>query len=159
MKVHQLSGRAYVKAAGIGVATAVVLSAIMLTALKAGVSPMPQPVALAFAETLFGTKLPLPLGLLFHVAWVMLWSVAYVVFFWERLTFARAAGLSAFLWVFALVVFFPFIGWGFLGLAVSPKLIIGALVSHMLFALVLWTLVHWVFGTYHEQGGRRYSGA
>jgi hypothetical protein len=63
------------------------------------------------------------------------------------------------LWALALVVFFPFIGWGFLGLAVSPKLIVVALISHILFALILWALAQWTFAPSREQEGERYSGA
>lgn len=155
MKLHSLSGKDYAKAIGVGIVTAVVLSAIMVTGLKTGVSPMPKPLALAFATTLFDTKLPLPVGLLFHVAWVTLWSVIYVVLFWDRLTFGRALGLGLALWVLVLVAFFPYVGWGFLGLGVSPMLIVAALVSHVLFALVLWALSAWVFGTHPEAGTHR----
>lgn len=159
MKLHSLSGKDYAKAIGVGIATAVVLSAIMVTGLKTGVSPMPKPLALAFASTLLNAKLPLPVGLLFHVAWVTLWSVLYVVLFWDRLTFGRVLGLGLALWALVLVLFYPYVGWGFLGLGVSPMLIVAALVSHLLFAMVLWALAHWVFGTYHQTGSHRYSGA
>lgn len=142
-----------------GVLASVILSAIMVTALKTGVSPMPAPVALVFAQTLFGTELPMPVGLLFHVAWVTFWSLAYVVLFWERLSFARAAGLAAFLLALTLLVFYPYIGWGFLGLGVGPQAVLGAAMSHVLFAVVLWALAHGTFGTYHEPRGQRYSGA
>lgn len=157
MKVHRLSGKDFLKAIGVGVLTSVILSAIMVTALKTGVSPMPAPVALVFAQTLFGSELPLPVGLLFHVAWTTFWSVAYVVLFWEHLSFGRAAGLAALLLALALLVFFPYIGWGFLGLGVGPQAIVGAVMTHALFAIVLWALVHWTFGTYHEPAGQRYS--
>ena len=39
-----------------------------------------------------------------------------------------------------LFVFFPIVGWGVLGLAVSPKLIVASLVPHLLFAVFLWVL-------------------
>ena len=158
MKLHSLSGKDYAKAVAVGIATAVALSAIMITGLKTGVSPMPKPLALAFASTLVDAELPLPVGLLFHVAWVALWSVIYVALFWDRLTFLRALGLALALWVLVLVVFFPYVGWGFLGLGVSPMLIVAALVSHVLFAVVLWALAHWVFGTYHPTGSHREAG-
>jgi len=44
-----------------------------------------------------------------------------------------------------LVVFFPIIGWGFLGLAVSPKLIVASLIPHLLFAVFLWGLGRTMF--------------
>jgi len=81
MKWHSLSGKQYLKAIGVGVLTSIILSAIMVTALKTGVAPMPAPVSLAFAQTLFGTELPLPVGLPFHVAWVAFWSVSCTSYF------------------------------------------------------------------------------
>ena len=158
MKMQSLSGKDYAKAVGVGIATAIVLSAIMVTGLKTGVSPLPKPLALAFAQTLFDAKLSLPVGLLFHVAWVTLWAVVYVVLFRDRLSFGRALGLALDLWALVLVVLFPYVGWGFLGLGQGPMLIVAALVSHLLFALVLWGLSAWVFGTHHE-ATHRYSGA
>ena len=78
------------KAVAVGVGTAALLSAIMVPALKMGISPMPGPLALVFAQTLFDAKLPLPVGLGFHVVWVTFWSVVYVVLFHDRLSFMRA---------------------------------------------------------------------
>lgn len=142
MKIHGLSAKDFWKAIGIGVVTAILLSAIMLPAFKFGIAPMPQFPSLAFAETVLGLTLPLSVGLLFHVAYVTFWAVAYVVLFRNSLTFMNALWLGLALWVVVLVVFFPVVGWGFLGLAVSPKLIPAALVPHLLFALFLWGLCH-----------------
>jgi len=105
---------------------------------------------LAFAQRLLGREVPLPVGLLFHVAWVTFWSVAYVVLFWGKLSLRRAAALVAVLLVVALAVFFPFIGWGFIGLAVGPKVIAGTFMTHAIFAILLWALSRWAFGTTHE---------
>jgi hypothetical protein len=146
MKSQRLSESDLLKAAGIGVLTAVLLSAIMVPAAKLGISPMPKPLSLAFAEALLRRDLPLPAGLLFHVAYVTFWSMAYVVFFRDRLSFARALALGLALWAVVLMLIFPFVGWGLFGLAVSPKLIVAALVPHVLFAVFLWSLCHRVFG-------------
>jgi len=135
------------KAVGVGVVTALVLSAISVTMFRNGLSPLPKPPSLAFAETILRTSLPLPVGLLFHVAYVTVWSVAFVALFRDGLTFLRALFLALALWIVVLVVFFPIVGWGFFGLAVGPKLIIGALVPHLLFAVVLWGLCRMAFGT------------
>lgn len=140
MRLHVLTPREIWKALGVGVANALILSAIMLPAFKFGIAPMPQQPSLAFAETLFGAPLPLPVGLLFHVLYVTFWSVVYIAFFRDRLTFLNALWVGLFLWIVILAVFFPFIGWGFLGLAISPKLIPASLVPHVLFAVVLWGL-------------------
>ena len=145
MILHSLSAREILKALGVGVVTALILSAIMLPAFKFGIAPMPKQPSLAFAETLFGAPLPLPVGLLFHVAYVTFWSVVYIALFRNRLTFLNALWVGLFLWVVILVVFFPFIGWGFLGMAIGSKLIPGSLVPHLLFAAVLWGLCRVVF--------------
>lgn len=128
------------KAVGIGIVTALLLSVVMVPAFKFGIAPMPKPPSLAFAETLFGRELPLPVGLLFHVAYVTFWGFVYVVLFRDRLTFLNALWLGLALWVVILLFFFPFVGWGFLGLAISPKLIPASLVPHVLFAVFLWGL-------------------
>jgi len=48
--------------------------------------------------------------------------------------------LAVALWLLVLVVFFAVVGWGFFGLGVSPKLIVGAAIPHLLFAIFLWGL-------------------
>lgn len=140
MQLHSLTPAEWGKSIGIGVAVSVLTGAIMFVALKVGVLPLPQPLGLAFAETLLGTKLPPPVGLLFHLAWVTFFSVVYVVLFRDALTFMRAFWLAFILWIAVLVFFFPFVGWGFLGLNVSPKLIVASAMPHLLFAIFLWGL-------------------
>lgn len=146
-------GRALV----LGIVNAILLSAVMVPAFRAGISPMPEPPSLAFAETLLGRPLPLPVGLLFHVAYVAFWSVVFVAWTLPHLTLGRALGLAAVLWVAALVIFFPIIGWGFLGLSVSPKLIVASLIPHVLFGLFLWGLGRVMFkgppGAEPDRGG------
>ena len=136
--MQHLHPTGYGKALVIGIATAALLSLIMVPAMKAGVSPMPKPLALAFAQELLG-KVGLPVGLFFHLVYVTFWSVMYVVLF-QRHSFLNALWLGLGLWVLVLVVFFPFVGWGFLGLAQGPALIVGSLVPHILFAVILWGL-------------------
>jgi hypothetical protein len=147
MKIHRLTPREAIKGLGVGILTAVLLSAVMVPGFKLGISPMPQPPSLAFAKTLFGPNVPLPVGLLFHVAYVAFWALAYVVLFRDRLTFLNALWLGLTLWGIILVVFFPIIGWGFLGLLVSPKLIAVSLVPHILFSVFLWGSCRIVFRT------------
>jgi hypothetical protein len=89
---------------------------------------------------------------LFHVAWVTLFSVVYVVVWRNALTLQNAITLAFALWLLALIVFFPVVGWGFFGLAVSPKLIVPAMVSHLLFAVILWGLCRLAFGQSLQRG-------
>lgn len=147
MKWHQLDGQDYAKAIGVGIGVSILTAAFMAAGLKSGVSPLPKSLGLAFAETILRRPLPLPVGLLLHTAWVTAFCVLYVGIFRDALTFMRAFLLAVVLWLSVLVFFFPVVGWGFFGLGVSPKLIVGAAIPHLLFAIFLWGLCRWVFGS------------
>lgn len=132
-------GRSWLRATGIGITVAVATAIVMLALTSTGLSPFPTPPSLAFAETLLGRSAPLPVGLLFHAAYVTLWSVVFVRYF-PRRDVMTAFALAGALWLVILVVFFPVVGWGLAGLSVSPKLIPASFVPHFLFGLFLWAL-------------------
>jgi hypothetical protein len=69
--------------------------------------------------------------------WVIFWTLVYVRLS-PAIRFMPALYLAAALWVSALVIFMPIAGWGFLGLAVTPKLIVAAIIPHLVFALLIW---------------------
>lgn len=141
---NRLKGKGFLKAIAVGILTAIAVSLVMVPAAKSGISPMPKPLSLAFAELMLG-KVQMPVGLLFHLVYVTFWSVIFIRFF-KKLSFLNALGLGFVLWVIVLFVFFPLVGWGVLGLAISPKLIIASLVPHLLFVIVLWILSSkWLF--------------
>ncbi len=127
------------RAIGIGIAVSVLTAIVMVTLLRAGISPFPKPPSLAFAETLLGRSLPMPVGLLFHTVYVTFWSVVFVRYF-PRKTLPTALGLAAVLWGVILVVFFPVVGWGLAGLSIGPQLIPASALPHLLFGLLLWGL-------------------
>lgn len=135
----QRNGGSWLRAIGIGLGVSVLTAIIMVALTKAGLSPFPKPPSLAFAETVLGRTLPLPVGLLFHAAYVTFWSVVFVQFFPKR-NFWAAMALAAGLWAVILAIFFPAVGWGFAGLHVSPKLIPASFLPHLLFGLFLWAL-------------------
>lgn len=135
----QRSGRSWPRAIGIGLGVAVITAAVMGVLLKMGVSPFPKPPSLAFAETILGRNLPLPVGLVFHAVYVTFWSVVFVRFF-PRRNLWTALGLALVLWLVILAVFFPLVGWGLAGLHISPKLIPASLLPHLLFGFLLWGL-------------------
>lgn len=135
----------WLTAIGIGIGVSILTAVVMVVLARAGVSPFPKPPSLAFAETALGQTLPLPVGLLFHTVYVTFWSVVFVQFF-PRKTISTALGLAAVLWLVILAVFFPVVGWGFAGLAVSPKLMVAAILPHVLFGVFLWGLDRY-FGT------------
>jgi hypothetical protein len=146
MKWHALDGADWAKAIGVGLGVSILTAAFMVATIKAGVSPLPKSLGLAFAETVLRRPLPLPVGLLFHTVWTTAFCVAFVGFFRDALTFMRALWLGIALWLLVLVFFFPVVGWGFFGLAVSPKLIVGAAIPHLLFAVFLWGGCRLAFG-------------
>ncbi|MDE2166324.1 MAG: hypothetical protein KGJ66_08295 [Alphaproteobacteria bacterium] len=137
------NGRSWLRAVGIGIAVAVVTAIVMLALTFAGASPFPKPPSLAFAETVLRRPLPLPVGLLFHAAYVTFWSVIFVRYF-PRRDIKTALALAGALWLAILVLFFPVVGWGIAGLKVSPKLIPASFVPHLLFGLFLWGLDRYV---------------
>lgn len=139
MTAVERSGRSWLRAIGIGMLVSAVTAVVMLALTSTGLSPFPKPPSLAFAETLLGRTLPLPVGLLFHIVYVTFWSVIYVRYFPRRDAWT-ALGLAAVLWIVILVVFFPIVGWGLAGVSVSPRLIPASFVPHLLFGLLLWTL-------------------
>jgi len=145
MDLQKLAPRDWGKALGLGIVNGVALSVIMVTMTRLGVSPLPRPLGLAFAETLAGRSLPLPIGLLFHLAYVTFWSMAFVAVFRHTLTLRNALLLALVLWIGVLVIFFPVVGWGFLGLGVGPQLIPGSFMPHLLFGLFLWGLCRVAF--------------
>lgn len=135
----QPNRRSWLGAFSIGIAVSLLTAIVMIVATRAGLSPFPKPPSLAFAETILGHTLPLPVGLLFHTAYVTFWSVIFVQYFPKR-SFWLAMTLAGGLWFVILAVFFPVIGWGFAGIQVSPKLIPASFVPHLLFGLSLWAL-------------------
>ncbi len=146
MQMHDLSSREWAKAIGVGLANGLLLSAVMVPLNLGGASPFPKPVGLAFAETVLGGPLPLPVGLLFHLVYVTAWSAAFVAVCRDRLSLQNALVLALALWLVALIVFFPVIGWGFLGLGIGAHVVVAALVPHLLFGAFLWALCRVAFG-------------
>jgi hypothetical protein len=144
--LRALSRREWGKAAVVGIATGALLALLNIIALKAHLSPLPKPLGLAFAETMTGRQLPLPVGLLFHLVWVTFWSIVYLVLWRDDLTLKNAAVLAAALWLLAAVVFLPLVGWGVFGAAISLKLMLPLTVSHFGFAVILWGFTRVLFG-------------
>lgn len=149
MALGEGHGRSWLRAIGIGLLVSITTAIVMLALTFAGLSPFPKPPSLAFAETVLRRALPLPIGLLFHTIYVTFWSAIYVRYS-PRRDIWTALGLAAILWVVILAVFFPVVGWGLAGTAVSPKLIVASLVPHLLFGLLLWAFDGYLPGADQE---------
>jgi hypothetical protein len=135
------------KALAAGLITSIGAAAIMAIGMKTGVSPLPKPLGLAFAEWVLGRALPLPIGLLFHLAYVTGWSVLFIMLAPARwLRFWPILGFGLTLWLLAIFVFTPLVGWGIAATAVAgPKGIVATLVAHLLFVFFLWLSCRWLF--------------
>ena len=144
MHVSNWQARDWFKAIGVGVGTAVIPSLFMVPMFQLGLSPMPAPPSLVFAESLLGTNLPMPVGLVFHLAYVVFWALVFTGLFAKR-NLATALGLGGALWLVVLLGFFPAFGWGIAGTAISVKLIPASFIPHLLFALALWGFTRWAF--------------
>ena len=136
--------RDWIKAIGVGVGTAVIPSLFMVPMFQLGLSPMPAPPSLVFAESLLGTELPMPAGLVFHLAYVVFWALVFTGLFAKR-NLSTALGLGGVLWLVVLFGFFPAFGWGMAGTAISVKLIPASFIPHLLFALALWGFTRLAF--------------
>lgn len=139
MTKSESPSRSWLRSIGIGIGVSFLTALIMVPMLKSGISPFPEPLGLAFAETVLGRPLPLPVGLLFHTAYVTFWSAVFVRYFPQQ-NFLYALLLALALWIVVLLIFFPVVGWGFAGLNVGPKLIPASLLPHLLFGVFLWGL-------------------
>ncbi|WP_018404627.1 hypothetical protein [Marinobacter gelidimuriae] len=127
------------KAISAGLITSVVTAAVMAVALKTGLSPLPQPLGLAFAQWVVGQPLPLPVGLLFHTAYVTGLSTLFILLAPRYLRFLPILGFGLLLWLVAVSVFTPLVGWGFAATGVAGvKGVPATLIPHLLFSLVLW---------------------
>lgn len=134
MRFHSLAGFTFWKAVIAGAITAVLTAVVGIILISKGIAPFPAPPSLLFAQV-FMENASLPIGFLFHFAYVVFWSIVFVSLFREKLTFLRALLFGFVLWLVAITVFFPIVGWGFFG---SPAFMIAALLPHFLFALFLW---------------------
>ena len=135
---NNAAGFAWSRAALVGLITAIVPSLFMVPMFKLGLSPMPAPPSLLFAEMVMGQEsLPMPVGLSFHLVYIMFWSFVFLLVLPSR-SLVSALGLAGVLWLGVLFVFFPIFGWGVGGLDVSVKLVPASFVPHLLFGLALW---------------------
>lgn len=138
MKPLRQSRSVWLRGIAAGFLTGVLAAVVMIALKKNGFSPVPMPLGLAFADTLLHKHLPLPVGLIFHLAYVTFWGTVFVLFAHPRLTLGRIAVLSLALYLFALFVFVPVVGWGFFGAEVGPRVAGGLAITHALFGFFLW---------------------
>jgi hypothetical protein len=151
MQMKLTHTRDLLRAAAVGVAVAIGTGLVTVPLFKAGIAPMPEAPSLAFAKALFG-PVPDPVGLLFHVLYVTGVTTLVLALAGPRPSGRTIAAASAVLYVLAIAVFFPLVGWGFAGTAVTPKIAVAAIGPHVLYGLVLWGADRAIFGRRQRRG-------
>lgn len=137
--------RSWIRALCIGLGVAALTALVLLANARPGMSPLPEPVAMAFAGRVLGWEHSLAAALVVHVIYVTAWSMVFVRHFPQR-GFPQAMLLGVVLWILMLVVFFPMLGWGLFGTHISAYVVEASLVPHLIFGLALWVLQRYVPG-------------
>jgi hypothetical protein len=131
----------------LGVGIGLSLALFSLVAKLTGVSPIPAPLAAAFAVHLIGKvtlgmRLVIPVGLAFHLAYVTGATVTYAALAHalgrRRLNLGYSLAAALLLWVIAGVIFMPYIGWGFFGTGLGLPVLYTILATHVLYGVFLW---------------------
>lgn len=129
----------------VGVGVSLSLAALMLAAHVTKLTPLPAPLAMAFARVVLpkGSVGPgegglLWVGLALHVAYVTGATVGYVAFVRRRMGLVSAVSVALGLWVVAGLVFAPVAGWGAFASGIGLGGAVTLLAIHLLFAVFLW---------------------
>lgn len=109
---------------------------VMILGVVTGLSPMPKPIPLAIAGRLLGGGAPLPalmvLAITSHLAYGGVWA-ALLVAATKRATMRTSIALGIGLWLLMQVIVLPYLGWGFFGAAIRPKIAVATLVLHLIY--------------------------
>lgn len=135
MPLNDING--LVKAIGAGLITALGTALVIMPMFVFDLIPMPQPPSQAFAETLLGPVHPF-VGFLFHVGYVTVVAGGFLIAVGRRPPFWSILAWSFVLWIFAIISFFPIIGWGVAGATVRSSVALWAIGPHVVFGAILW---------------------
>jgi len=108
----------------------------MIAAMLTGISPMPKPIPVALIGRTFGPGLGKPLTMTIGATTHLAYGGAFgaLLAAWGRpVTVRKGLLLGAALWLFMQVAWLPYLGWGFFGSAVTPKIAAATLVLHLVY--------------------------
>lgn len=132
---------------GWGVVGAIAMGILTVIGLVTGLSPIPKPIPAALvAETLkeLGVTLPRPaivgVAVTSHFLYGGFWGAALAALT-RPVTIWKGIGLGVFLWLGMQVVVFPFLDWGFFGVARTPWIAVATLVLHLVYGTTLGLLM------------------
>ncbi len=137
--------RSWIRAIGIGLVVAALTALVLLANATPGMSPFPQPVAMAFAGSVLGWQHSLVMALVLHVIYVTAWAAIFVRYL-PRRGLPAALMLACVLWIIMLLLIFPILGWGLAGTHISAHVVPASLVPHLIFGISLWLLQRYVPG-------------
>ena len=127
-----------------GLITALGTALVIMPLFAFDLITMPEPPSQAFAETLLG-PVHRYVGFLFHVGYVTLVAGGFLIAVGRRPSIWKIAAWSIGLWMFAMMSFFPIIGWGVAGATVRSSVALGAIGPHVAFGAILWAASRLVF--------------
>ncbi len=105
---------------------------------------MPKPVPLAIVAKIFGKGSPMlllmALAIIFHLSYGGFFGAVFTAVT-QKVTIGKGLLLGLLLWFIMQIVVFPFLGWGFFGTAITPKIAVATLVLHLVYGATLgWLL-------------------
>ena len=134
---------------GWGVVATLVMSVIMVIGYATGVAPMPKPIPAAIVgkivKGVIGAEAPplpaiMALAIISHFTYGGFWG-AVLAALTGRATIWKGLGLGLILWLLMQVVVFPFLGWGFFGIAITPRIAVATLILHLVYGFTLGLLM------------------
>lgn len=127
-----------------GVIATIVMSIIMILGAISGMSPIPEPIPKAIVVTLLGKGLPQPILMALTIGSHLAYGGvpgALLARYTRPVTIAKGLGLGVVLWLFMQIIVLPFLGWGFFGTAITPKIAVATLVLHLIYGGTLGWLM------------------
>lgn len=134
----------WVKAGIVGALGSLVMFAIMMPLIQAGIAPFQLPPSAAALTSMdMPTK---PLALILHFAYGIFWSIVAVAVYNDQLNVAKGLGVAGFLWLVMMLVHSPIIGWGIFGTADTSSLPDVLQLGSTMKYIVSTALLHVVYG-------------
>ena len=123
-----------------GLGATVLMTLVMFTGMKTGVSPIPEPIPVALAKLVFGAlskPVLMIIALLLHFIYGSVNGAIAAGIFKSRATFWHGIGWGILLWIIMQLIVLPILGWGIFGTAVTFKIAFATLILHLVYGSIL----------------------
>jgi hypothetical protein len=133
---------------GWGLVATLAMSVLMVIGFTTGITPMPKPIPGAIVgkviKGVIGAEIPqiaiMALAIVSHFTYGGFWG-AVLAALARPATVWKGLGLGVFLWLIMQVAVFPFLGWGFFGVAITPRIAGATLILHLVYGFTLGWLM------------------